>query len=165
MTASGRLSLPFLVPGQAQKEMFHNEALQQLDVLVQTVIEGSAVNVPPGNPVVGHIYLVGMAPSGIWQGQANALAAWTSNGWRFTPAFEGLHLIVRSSGQNAVFRAGGWLTGVLEATSVRVNGTRVLGPQTAAIPNPSAGAVQDVQARATLDAVLDSLRSHGIIAS
>jgi Protein of unknown function (DUF2793) len=132
---------------------------------VQTVIEGNAANVPQANPIVGRIYLIGAAPSGAWQGQANALAAWTSNGWRFTPAFEGLQVIVRSSGQNAVFRAGGWLTGVLEVTAVRVNGTRVLGPQTPAIPGASAGAVQDVQARATLDAVLNSLRSHGIIAS
>ncbi len=40
MSATPRLSLPFIVPGQAQKELFHNEALQLLDVLVAGAVEG-----------------------------------------------------------------------------------------------------------------------------
>ena len=34
MEFTPRLSLPTLIPGQAQKELFHNEALQVLDFLV-----------------------------------------------------------------------------------------------------------------------------------
>ena len=36
--STARLALPFLAPGQAQKELYHNEALSRLDLLVQTVV-------------------------------------------------------------------------------------------------------------------------------
>lgn len=165
MTASARLLLPFLVPGQAQKELFHNEALQQLDVLVQTVVEGSVTDAPPAIPTLGKIYLVGPAPSGAWQAQPNALAAWTSGGWRFVSPFEGLRVAVRQTGQTASFRSGSWLIGIIDVASVRVNGVRVIASQTPAIASVSGGSVLDVQARAALEAILTSLRGHGLIAS
>ena len=34
MSNTPRLRVPFLSPGQAQKEFFHNEALQTFDILV-----------------------------------------------------------------------------------------------------------------------------------
>ena len=33
--ATARLALPFIAPGQAQKELFHNEALTRIDALLQ----------------------------------------------------------------------------------------------------------------------------------
>jgi hypothetical protein len=40
MDQSARCGLPFLAPGQAQKEWFHNEALQRIDMLLCPVVEG-----------------------------------------------------------------------------------------------------------------------------
>lgn len=48
-----RLALPMLQPGQAQKEMFHNEALALLDLATQAVVEAVGVDAPPGDPVPG----------------------------------------------------------------------------------------------------------------
>jgi hypothetical protein len=39
---SARFGLPFILPGQAQKEVFHNEALAALDGLVHAAVSGSA---------------------------------------------------------------------------------------------------------------------------
>lgn len=38
MDTSPRLTLPYLMPNQAQKHVTHNEALRQLDVLVQLAV-------------------------------------------------------------------------------------------------------------------------------
>lgn len=43
---TARLKLPFLVPGQAQKELFHNEALQIIDMLVQPVVASVGLRQP-----------------------------------------------------------------------------------------------------------------------
>ena len=50
-----RFALPLLQPGQAQKEMFHNEALAALDLLIQPAVEAVGVNTPPTAPRIGPI--------------------------------------------------------------------------------------------------------------
>ena len=80
---SARLSLPFIQPAQAQKHVTHNEAIERLDLLVQLVLQGVDVNTPPSLPQEGQIWATGLAPSGAWIGQPNALAAWADNGWHF----------------------------------------------------------------------------------
>ncbi len=39
MAATPRLALPFLTAGQAQKEFYHNEALQTLDMVAAAAVE------------------------------------------------------------------------------------------------------------------------------
>jgi len=43
---SARLSLPFLMPSQAQKHVTHNAALERLDVLVQPQVLDLAATTP-----------------------------------------------------------------------------------------------------------------------
>jgi hypothetical protein len=93
MDISARLGLPLLVPGQAQKELFHNEALQALDVIIHGVVQGSSlINEPPASPQIGETYLVGATPVAAWQGYPNHVACWTEGGWRFRAPFQGLEL-------------------------------------------------------------------------
>ncbi len=49
-----RFELAFIIPGQAQKELFHNEALTTIDLLLQAAVEGPVPTIPlrwppPGN--------------------------------------------------------------------------------------------------------------------
>ncbi|MCC5968299.1 MAG: DUF2793 domain-containing protein, partial [Natronohydrobacter sp.] len=81
--SSARLSLPFLLPAQAQKHVTHNEALARLDLLVQLTVEGFGATTPPAQPQAGQIWALGSAPSGAWDGQSNLLAAWLTGGWVF----------------------------------------------------------------------------------
>ena len=50
MSGTPRLALPFLSPGQAQKEFTHNEALQTLDFLIAGAVEEAPRPAPgPGS--------------------------------------------------------------------------------------------------------------------
>ncbi|MCC5984285.1 MAG: DUF2793 domain-containing protein [Rhodobacteraceae bacterium] len=80
---SPRLGLPFLLPAQAQKHVTHNEALERLDLLVQLTVEAFDANTPPTLPLDGQVWALGLAPSGVWAGQAGRLAAWVNGAWVF----------------------------------------------------------------------------------
>lgn len=80
---SPRLSLPFLLPSQAQKHVIHNEALQTLDLLVQLTVAAFDAEIPPATPSEGRIWALGPMPIAAWAGHPGELAAWVGGGWMF----------------------------------------------------------------------------------
>ena len=163
--ATARFALPFILPGQAQKELFHNEALQTLDLLAGAAVEQPPLDAPPASPAIGSCYIVGTAPTGAWAGQAGKLAGFTSGGWRFIAAQEGLAVHVRSSAVQALFRAGAWELGQVRGDRLVVAGQQVVGSRAAAIADPAGGIPADAEARAAIGSILEALRQHGLIAS
>ncbi len=163
MSATTRLALPFIVPGQAQKELFHNEALQLLDVLVAAVVEGPPSEDPPAAPLVGSCYIVGGSPGGEWSGHAHQLAAYSAGGWRFIAPCEGMSAHVRASGILACFRNGLWELGTMRALKVEIDGQQVVGRRGASIADPVGGRSTDGEARAAIGQILAALREHGLI--
>ena len=81
--STARHALPFIQPAQAQKHVTHNEALEQLDLLVQLTVEAFAASTPPSLRDDGQIWALGPAPSGEWAGQGGRLAAWVNGAWVF----------------------------------------------------------------------------------
>jgi Protein of unknown function (DUF2793) len=162
---SNRLALPFIVPGQAQKEMTHNEALARLDMMVQPVVQAVAPPAIPANPAYGHCWIVGVGATGVWAGQDGALAAWTEGGWRFVSAFEGMTAWSLSDEMTAIRRDGQWIVGEVNAQQIRINNMRLLTAQQPAIANPSSGSVIDSESRKAISAILAMLRIHGLIAT
>ena len=165
MTATARLSLPFLSVGQAQKEFTHNESLQTLDVLVGGAIEEPPRATPPASPAVGACYIVDAGGTDAWAGRSQCVAAWTSGGWRFVSPLEGMTLYERTSGTTAAFRNGAWEVGTMRASLLLIDGQQVVGPRAAPIDSPAAGAVMDVEARSAIDDILSAMRQHGLIAT
>ncbi len=161
MTSSPRLALPFIQPGQLQKEVVHNEALLRLDGLVQ--IEAEPAAEVPTSPTVGRVHLVEGRPSGAWADRQNCLATYTEAGWSFVEPFDGLTVQLRD-GRTASFRAGGWERGVVHASTILLDGRRVLAGQADAIPAPTGGAVVDQEARAVINQLVQLLRQHGLAA-
>ena len=163
MSSTPRLALPFLSPGQAQKEFFHNEALQTLDLLAAAAVEELPRASPPASPTLGACYIIASAPTGAWSGKAQCLAAYTSGGWRFIPPFEGLTAYVKSSSLWAAYRSGAWETGILRGASVVIAGQQVVGGRAAAITSASGGTTVDTQARSVIDQILAAMRQHGLV--
>ena len=150
--------------GQAQKELFHNESLQMLDLVVAAAVEEPPRAAPPATPAVGSCYIIAASPSGAWVGHAGCVAGMTIAGWRFVSPIEGLAAFVRSSGLTAVYRSGAWEVGTLRGDRVEIDGLQVVGPRTTDIAAPAGGSVIDSEVRTAVSAILSALRQHGLIA-
>lgn len=163
MSSTPRLALPFLSVGQAQKEIFHNEALQLLDALVAAAVSEPPRNDPPPSPTVGSCYLVAGTPTGAWVGKPQCVAAYSTGGWRFIAPVEGMTVYVASDDVWATYRAGAWEVGPIRGSSLIVAGEQVVGSRGAAIASPSGGTNVDSQGRSAIDQILAALRLHGLI--
>ena len=164
MDATARLGLPLLTAGQVQKEIFHNEALALLDLLVGGSLADGPVASPPASPPPGSLYLVAASgTSGDFVGHEGQLAGWTQGGWRFVAPVEGMRLTVRSSGLDFHRWNGEWRSGSIRAEELVIGGNRVVGPAAAAIAEPSGGTIVDVEGRACVAQILAALRGHGLV--
>lgn len=144
--SSGRFALPYLQPGQAQKELFHNEALTAIDALLHPVAQTIGDNAPPATPAIGQCWIIGGAPTGAWSGRPQEIAYWSEGGWRFITPTPKMLVWLAADGVWAREDAGSWMVG-------------------AAIPNASGGATVDGEARAAINALLAAVRLHGVIAT
>ncbi len=160
---SSRLGLPLLAAGQAQKELWHNEALALLDLAVQATVEEIDRSAPPAAPQPGQCWIVGPKPTGDWRGQAGAIAGWTAGGWRFVAPRAGLRVRHLPSGQAAVCDGSSWRIGEVRASCLIVAGEQVVGARDAAITVPNGGATIDTELRACVETILIMLRKHGLI--
>ncbi len=159
---TSRFSLPYILPGQAQKELFHNEALQAIDAALHPAIEGEQA-VPPGSPGAGQSWLVAAGGSGEWEGQAGSIATWTEGGWRFTAPVAGMTAWSKPAGCRLHWTGSGWSGGEVVGTKIVIGGKQVLGERQPAVPSPSGGTIIDVEARAAITALTATLKSHGLI--
>lgn len=143
-STSPRFGLPLLFAGQAQKEVFVNEAHALADMLLHCAIEGESA-APPASPAEGEAWLVAASPTGSWAGHAGKLAGWQGGNWLFASPRDGMRVLDLSTGQDRRYSGGEWL-----------------GPDTPALP--SGGAVIDSEARAAIAAIVAALQQAGIFA-
>lgn len=156
-----RLGLPCIVPGQAQKEIFHNEALARIDLIVHAVVEGTR-NDPPAAAAEGQAWIVGAAPSGDWASKQNMLAAWTDGGWRFVGPVERMAVWNRTRDCWVHWLGSAWSGGEYPVASLVIGGKKVVGERQPAVPSPSGGTIIDQEARAAIHALTATLKSHGL---
>lgn len=160
---SPRFALPFILPGQAQKEVFHNEALTVIDCALNACAEhGNAVD-PPENPQLGESWIVGVEATGAWSELADCLATWTEGGWRFVSPVPGMMVWNKASVVWMHWTGESWADGILPASALVIGGDQVVGPRQPDILTPSGGTTIDGEARMTLSAIIATLKSHGLI--
>lgn len=112
---SANLSLPYLLPSQAQaqaqaqKHVTHNEALRQLDTLVQMAVQSFNASEAPPAPEDGEIHALGLAPTGVWAGQGGQLAVYNTNAWTFLAPKDGWRAWDMQASELKVYSAGVWL--------------------------------------------------------
>ena len=159
---SARFGLPFILPGQAQKEVFHNEALAALDFIVHPAVQGIAA-APPANPVEGNGWIVAGGAGGEWSGRGGQLALRTVGGWRFVQPIPGMSVWDEGAGHARRWTGSAWSDGKLPVAGINVGGVQVVGSRLPAVPSPSGGTTIDAEARATLQSVIVTLKTHGLI--
>lgn len=153
------------MPGQAQKELYHNEALAILDGALHPAAESRGDDVPPAGPQTGQCWIVGSAPTGDWAGRSDALAIWTSGGWRFVTPVIGMAVWLKDAELFARWTSSGWVDGEVVGTVLRLGDNQVVGDRQPAIADPSGGATTDAEARGAISLILDALRAHGLIST
>jgi hypothetical protein len=161
--ASARFAFPFILPGQAQKELFHNEALAAVDALLHAAVEGAPAAEPPPAPGLGQSWIVAPGAGGAWAGHDHALATRTGGGWRFWAPVPGMRAWNKAAGHWLHWKGSAWSSGEIPATKFVVGGEQVVGERQPGVPSPSGGTIIDAEARAAVDAVIVALRSHGLI--
>ena len=160
---SARFAFPFILPGQAQKEAFHNEALALIDAALHACVAGDPTDEEPADPAPGDSWIVAPGAAGAWAGKADNLATWTAGGWRFTAPVAGMSVWNLDAGYRLHWTEGGWSDGELPAAAFTIAGQQVVGPRLETVPSPSGGTTIDTEARAAVDAVIVALRTHGLI--
>ena len=158
-----RFALPFILPGQAQKEMFHNEGLTLVDSALHACVAGPPQDEVPADPVPGESWLVGSGAAGDWAGRGDALATWTDGGWRFVAPVPGMTVWKLDSGYRLYWTGAAWSEGNWPVAALTVGGQQVVGPRLETVPSPSGGTTIDAEARAAVDAIIVALRTHGLI--
>jgi hypothetical protein len=158
-----RFALPFILPGQAQKELFHNEALVRIDAALNPAVEGPPASEPPAAPQQGQCWIVAPAATGDWAGRDAMLALWTEGGWRFVAPAPGTSAWNKAAKLPLLFDGDQWLEGELPCAGLRVGGLKIVGERQPAVPSPSGGTIIDAEARAAINALTAALMSHGLI--
>lgn len=108
MDTTARLTLPFILPAQAQKHVTHNEALERLDALVLLSVVSRTSTEPPAGAVTGDRYIVGADATGDWTGKVGRIAALEETGWVFHSPREGWIAWCSDEAQMLVLTDGTW---------------------------------------------------------
>lgn len=106
--ATSRLSLPYILPNQAQKHVTHNEALARLDTVVQLVVEAFGATVPPSGAADGACWALGAAPQGVWAGQDGRIAVAQAGAWVFVTPQTGWLAVGRTALDLRVWTGTDW---------------------------------------------------------
>ena len=158
-----RFALPFILPGQAQKELFHNEALVRIDLALHPAVEGAPEAAPPPVPAAGQCWIVAADATGAWSGRDGMLAMWSEGGWRFLAPAPGTSAWNKAEGVPLIWDGLDWLAGELSCAGLRVGGVKVVGERQPAVSSPSGGTIIDAEARSAINALTAALMSHGLI--
>ncbi|WOE75689.1 DUF2793 domain-containing protein [Alterisphingorhabdus coralli] len=141
---TARYGLPLLYPGQAHKEVHHNEALAQLDLLVNMVVEGIAETPDGLTPEPGQCWLISGTASGIWEEWRGSIAGFIAGEWVYLAPQDGQIVQVRATAARMVFRSGFWR-------------------MTPTMAEPSGGEVIDQEARSAILALRNALEQFGLM--
>ncbi|NEY92116.1 DUF2793 domain-containing protein [Tabrizicola oligotrophica] len=104
------LSLPLMQASQAQKHVTHNEAVMQLDLLVQLTVTDRTRTAPPASPVEGQRHIVAAAPTGAWAGQADKIALWLDGLWQFVAPVIGWRVWIATESLELVHDGAAWVS-------------------------------------------------------
>ena len=161
-----RFALPFILPGQAQKELFHNEALARIDLALHPAVEGAPVaDAARRRRRTGSAGSSPRRGSGDWERARRPAGDVERGRLAVRRAAAGNDRLEQGGGPAAAVgrhRSGG--TGALVCAGPgRSTASRSSARARPAVPSPSGGTIIDEEARAAINALTAALMSHGLI--
>ena len=111
MDTTPNLSLPYIMPSQAQKHVTHNEALAILDALVQLTALDRDLTTPPANAIDGSCYIVPSGATGVWAGQAGTVAIRQDGDWLYLAPKRGWRAFVVDETRLIYWNGSAWQDG------------------------------------------------------
>lgn len=112
------LSLPLILPAQAQKHVTHNEALRILDVAVQAAVSDRTLAVPPASPAQGQRHIIAAGATGDWAGKSGQIALYADGYWSYFAPRMGWRVWVQAEDAVATYDGTAWKTQAEGALSV-----------------------------------------------
>ncbi len=103
------LALPYILPGQAQKHVTHNEALGLLDAMVQLSVLDRTRTAPPATPADGDRHLVAVGATGAWDGWEDSIAFRIDDAWLRLIPRPGWQTWVEAEAVPLIRTASAWL--------------------------------------------------------
>lgn len=119
MTTTPNLVLAYIASSQAQKEVTHNAALNDLDFLAKASVIDYTLATPPSSPNTGDAYIIAASPTGAWTGFANCLAGYYG-GWSIKTPVAGWVVWTRNGNHLLYYTGSAWAlltTPKLDATT------------------------------------------------
>jgi len=110
MDETANLGLSYIMPQQAQKFVTHNDALRDLDSIVQLSVLDRDLTAPPSSPATGDRYVVAASPTGAWTGHAGSIAAWQDDLWLFYAPRTGWRVWIADENVLVTWTGSAWLT-------------------------------------------------------
>lgn len=107
MTTSPNLALSYIASSQAQKEVTHNAALNDLDFLAKSSAIDHTLNTPPASPNTGDTYIIGPSPTGAWNGFANYVTGYYA-GWSLKAPAAGWVVWTRNDNRLLYYNGSAW---------------------------------------------------------
>ena len=107
MSTTPHLNLSYIVSSQAQKEVTHNAALNDLDFLAKTSVIDTTIATPPSSPATGDSYIIAASPTGAWSGFANAVAGYYG-GWSIKPPATGWTVWTQNGSRLLYYNGSSW---------------------------------------------------------
>ncbi len=101
------LGLSYIASSQAQKEVTHNAALNDIDFLAKTSVIDAVTSTPPASPSAGEAYIIGPSPTGAWTGFEGRIAGYYG-GWSIKMPVAGWTVWDRSANRLLYYTGSAW---------------------------------------------------------
>lgn len=108
ITNTPNLDLPYIMPGQAQKHVTHNEAIRRLDAITHLSVLSMNISTPPADPIEGARYGISDTPVGAWAEHAGRIAVSQDGAWAYLMPQDGWTLWVHDTQALQIFSSGNW---------------------------------------------------------
>jgi hypothetical protein len=111
MADTPNLNITLLTAAQAQKHVTVNEALQDLDAIVQLSVIDRDLTSPPGSPSEGDRYILGGAGTGGWLGiAAGCVVIYINSAWTCYSPTAGWRCFVEDESAMVVYDGSNWIS-------------------------------------------------------